>query len=232
MATDFPDRTAFLVDTYDTITGVEIAIDVAEALGRSDRLAVRIDSGDLLELSRRTREKLDAAGRQDATIIVSGGLDEFDVERLLDEGAPINAFGVGTRIGVSADAPSLETVYKLVEYAGEPTMKLSEGKQSMPGAKQVFRSAVGIDDVLAERSETAPAGTSPVLIEVMRGGERTRPPERIAMAADRLDADLAQLPETARLLRDPTVPSVRVSDQLQRLTQQVADAHRKLNDAR
>ena len=71
-----------------------------------------------------------------------------------------------------------------------------------------------------------------MLIEVMRGGERTQPPERIAMAADRLAADLAQLPETARLLRDPTVPHVRVSDQLQRLTQQVADAHRKLNDAR
>ncbi len=226
MATDFPDRTAFLVDTYDTITGVETALEVAESLGRADRLAVRIDSGDLLALSRRTREVLDAAGRPDATIIVSGGLDEFDVERLLDDGAPINAFGVGTRIGVSADAPSLETVYKLVEYAGQPTMKLSEGKQSMPGAKQVHRPSIGIGDVLSRRSEPAPPGSSPMLVEVMRGGQRTGPAEGVSHAADRLAADLIQLPETARVLRRPNVPSVVVSEQLRELTRQVADAHR------
>ena len=222
MATDFPDRTAFLVDTYDTITGVETALDVAAELGRRDRLAVRIDSGDLFEMSMRTRGILDAAGQSDATIIVSGGLDEFDVERLLDAGAPINAFGVGTRIGVSADAPSLETVYKLVEYAGEPTMKLSEGKQSMPGAKQVYRSLTAVDDVLTQRSEPAPTGTTPLLAQVMRDGKRTGGSEEISVAADRLAADLAQLPETARLLRNPTVPKVRVSEELEHLTGQVA----------
>ena len=225
MATDFPDRTAFLVDTYDTITGVQTALDVAEALGRRDRLAVRIDSGNLLELSKRTRGLLDAAGRHDATIMVSGGLDEFDVERLLDDGAPINTFGVGTRVGVSADAPSLETVYKLVEYAGQPRMKLSEGKQSIPGAKQVYRSHTGTSDLLAERSEPAPAGTSPLLIEVMRDGRRLHATEPITVAADRLAADLAQLPASALLLRSPTVPEVRVSEQLERLTRRVADAH-------
>ena len=225
MATDFPDRTAFLVDTYDTIIGVQTALEVAAALGRRDRLAVRIDSGDLLELSKRTRAILDAAGRHDATIMVSGGLDEFDVERLLDNGAPINTFGVGTRIGVSADAPSLETVYKLVEYAGQPRMKLSEGKQSTPGAKQVYRSHTGGSDLLAERSEPAPPGASPLLIEVMHGGRRVRSPEAITVAAERLAEDLAGLPASALLLHGPTVPEVRVSQQLERLTRRVADAH-------
>jgi nicotinate phosphoribosyltransferase len=221
-ATDFPDRTAFLVDTYDTVAGVETALEVAAALDLRGKLAVRIDSGDLLELSRAARRVLDAAGRPDVTIMVSGGLDEFDVERLLDDGAPIDAFGVGTKVGVSADAPSLETVYKLVEYAGRPTMKLSEGKQTRPGAKQVYRRGTGIDDVLAERSEPAPARTAALLIEVMRNGKRTRPPEKTAQAASRLAVDLAQLPDSARLLRDPTVPPVRVSEQLERLTRQVA----------
>jgi nicotinate phosphoribosyltransferase len=225
-ATDFPDRTAFLVDTYDTVGGVHTALDVDAAMDLRGKLAVRIDSGDLLALSKQARDVLDAAGRPDVAIMVSGGLDEFDVERLLDGGAPIDTFGVGTRIGVSDDAPSLETVYKLVEYAGRPTMKLSEGKQTRPGAKQVFRPHAGVDDLLAQRSEPAPVGTSPLLIEVMRAGKRTRPPEAISAAADRLAADLTQLPESARSLRSPTVPRVRTSEQLDRLTRWVAASHR------
>jgi nicotinate phosphoribosyltransferase len=227
IATDFPHRTAFLVDTYDTVTGVETALDVAAALDLRGPLGVRIDSGDLLDLSRQARGVLDAAGRSDATIMVSGGLDEFDVERLLDEGAPINAFGVGTRIGVSADAPSLETVYKLVEYAGRPTMKLSVGKETMPGPKQVYRRDMSEGDVLAERSEPAPPGSVPLLIEVMRDGKRTQPFENVAVAADRLATDLAQLPESARKLRSPTVPPLRVSERLDHLTQEVAATHRR-----
>lgn len=225
-ATDFPDRPAFLVDTYDTVAGVETALDVAAMLNLRGQLAVRIDSGDLLELSKRARTVLDAAGRSDMTIMVSGGLDEFDVERLLNERAPIDVFGVGTRVGVSADAPSLETVYKLVEYAGRPTMKLSVGKQTHPGAKQVFRPHIGTGDVLAERSEPAPPGTAPLLIEVMRRGKRTFPVEKIERAADRLAADLVQLPGSALQLRGPIVPQARLSERLRRLTREVAEQHR------
>ena len=221
-ATDFPDRTAFLVDTYDTDAGITTALEVATELNLRGNLAVRIDSGDLLELSKRARKLLDAEGRSDVTIIVSGGLDEFDVERLLNAGAPIDTFGVGTKVGVSADAPSLETVYKLVEYAGRPTMKLSIGKQTRPGAKQVFRQNLGDGDILAERSEPAPNGFTPLLCEVMRAGERTQPRETIAVVADRLAADLARLPESACLLRAPTVPALRVSERLDRLTREVA----------
>jgi nicotinate phosphoribosyltransferase len=225
-ATDFPDSATFLVDTYDTVAGVETAIDVAEELNLRGNLAVRIDSGDLLDLSKRARSVLDAAGQTDIRIIVSGGLDEFDVERLLNDRAPIDMFGVGTRVGVSADAPSLETVYKLVEYGGRPTMKLSVGKQTNPGAKQVYRPLRGTGDVLAERSELAPPGTSGLLIKVMRRGKRTRPPEKIALIADRLAADLAQLPGSALKLRAPTAPRIRLSAPLERLTRQVAKSLR------
>ena len=138
-ARDFPGRTTFLVDTYDTLNGVRTAIEVIGELGLSDNLAVRLDSGDLGELSRGARTLLDDAGLQHVRIFASGGLDEVELDRLVRGGAPIDAFGVGTRMGVSADAPSLDSAYKLVEYDGRPMLKLSEAKATEPGRKQVFR---------------------------------------------------------------------------------------------
>ena len=221
-AQDFPDRTTFLVDTYDTLDGVRLALEVADALDLREGVGVRLDSGDLLALSKATREILDAAGRPDVTIVASGGLDEHDLARLLDAGAPIDVFGVGTRIGVSADAPTVDTVYKLVEYEGRPVMKLSTGKQTRPGTKQVYRDDSG--DLLALASELAPGGT-PLLVPVMAGGRRLAPTEPIAAAQARLAADLSALPEAARRLRDPIAPTVRVSEPLERLTHQVAAEH-------
>lgn len=226
-AEDFPGRTTFLVDTYDTLAGIKIALDVADALRLGGRLGVRLDSGDLLALSQQARRLLDAAGRQDATIVASGGLDEFDVERLLDAGAPIDVFGVGTKIGVSADAPSLDTAYKLVEYAGRPVMKLSPGKETRPGPKQVHRGDLAAGDVLAIRSEPPPPGRTPLLIQVMRGGERVTPVEPVAVARERLAADLAGLPAASRALRTPTVVPVQVSERLEALTRDVRETHRQ-----
>lgn len=94
-------------------------------------------------------------------IIVSGGLYEFDVQRLLDDGAPIDTFGVGTKAGVSADGPSLETVYKLVDYAGRPTMKRSPGKQTRPGAKQVYRQGRSSLSGLGSIARIGPPTVSP-----------------------------------------------------------------------
>ena len=230
-AEDFPDRTTFLVDTYDTLTGVETALGVADALDLRGRLGVRLDSGDLLVLSKQARCLFDAAGRQDVTIVASGGLDEFDVQRLLEDGAPIDTFGVGTKIGVSADAPSLDTAYKLVEYAGRPVMKLSPAKQTRPGPKQVYRGDLEAGDVLAARSEPAPPGYSPLLIQVMRAGECTAPIEPVAVAADRLSTDLAGLPTASRELRTPTAVAVRVSERLEALTRDVREAHRPASPA-
>jgi nicotinate phosphoribosyltransferase len=138
-AGEFPDRATFLVDTYDTLGGVRAAIDVIGELGLRERLGIRIDSGDLAELAVTTRQLLDQAGLEQVRIFASGGLDEHAIADLAACRAPIDAYGVGTKVGVSADAPYLDTAYKLVAYAGRPVMKLSPGKITAPGPKQVFR---------------------------------------------------------------------------------------------
>ena len=137
----FPDRTVLLLDTYDTVAGAWNAVAVAKELeADGNRLAaVRLDSGDYAELSRQVRRVLDGEGLDYVRILVSGGLDEYALEELAQAGAPIDLFGVGTKAGVSADAPWSDMVYKLVCFDGRPVMKLSEGKVSLPGAKQVFR---------------------------------------------------------------------------------------------
>lgn len=220
-AEDFPDRTTFLVDTYDTERGVEKVLDVAASMNLSGKLGIRLDSGDLLALSVRAREILDEAGRHDVTIVASGGLDELHVKRLLDAGAPIDVFGLGTRVGVSADAPALNSAYKLVEYRGRPVMKLSPGKASLPGPKQVYRSSLATPDLLATRSEAPPAGSSPLLSRVMHDGERTAPRPSLRSASERLRQDLAALPDHAKRLDSPEPTPVEVSVALDTLTRVV-----------
>ena len=126
----FPDSAVLLLDTYDTVAAARQAVEVARGLAADGhRLAgVRLDSGDLAALSREVRAILDGGGFPDVRIIVSGGLDEHDVAALLAAGAPIDGFGVGTRLDVSADAPSLEMVYKLVSFGGRDTLKVEPGK--------------------------------------------------------------------------------------------------------
>ena len=136
-AEDFPGMTTFLVDTYDTGRGVHNAIEVTRRLRLPGPVGVRLDSGDLAALARMARAMLDEAGLADARIFASGGLDEYAIAGLAAAGAPIDAYGVGTKMGVSADAPYLDSAYKLAAYDGRPVMKLSAGKTSPPGAKQV-----------------------------------------------------------------------------------------------
>ena len=201
-AEDHPDRTTFLVDTYDTANGVRTAIDVARRLGLTDRLAVRLDSGNLDELARTSRSLLDDAGLTSARIFASGGLDEHEVAELVKAGAPVDAFGIGTQLGVSADAPYVDSVYKLVEYDGEPSMKLSSGKVSAPGRKQVWRSIDGDHaDVLGLRDEDAPAGLAPLLAPVIRAGTRTGPTPALGELRATFDRDLARVPAKARRLQ-------------------------------
>src|SRR5579884_959565 len=166
-----------LVDTYDTIAGVAHAIGVAKEMGaRGARVrAVRLDSGDLDALSRRARAMLDGAGLAGVRVFASGGLDEYVLARLTRAGAPIDGYGVGTRLGMSADAPVLDLAYKLVEYDGRPCLKLSEGKATLVGPKQVWRKrdAEGrlVEDVIAARDEPSPGpGWEPLLAPVVAGG--------------------------------------------------------------
>ncbi|GGR53468.1 nicotinate phosphoribosyltransferase [Streptomyces roseolus] len=212
-----PGPVTFLVDTYDTGRGVATAARVFADLGLAAGCAVRLDSGDLGALARRARAALDAAGLTDVRIIASGGLDEYGVDRLVREGAPIDAYAVGTKVGTASDAPYLDAAYKLVEYDGRPVMKLSSAKVTTPGPKQVFRGP-GLRDVVGLANEEPPEGTEPLLRTVMRGGLRTGPPDTLAAARARFEADLAELPESARSIDGPVPPVPSASTRLSALT--------------
>ncbi|MFR9779397.1 nicotinate phosphoribosyltransferase [Micromonospora sp. MS34] len=231
-ATDFPENPVFLVDTYDTPAGVRAAVDVIAELGLTGPVGVRLDSGDLVALSRQTRAILDGAGLQRAQIIASGSLDEDVIAALVAQDAPIDAYGVGTKMGVSYDAPSLDSAYKLVAYGDRPVLKLSPGKATLPGPKQVFRAPSGADgDLVGLRDEPAPVDREPLLVPVMRGGRRldaADPAGEVSAARRRFDTDLAWLPEAARRLADPTPLTATVSPRLaelhDRLTTRLAHA--------
>jgi nicotinate phosphoribosyltransferase len=171
----YPEGSTLLIDTYDTVEGARGAAQVAHALAeRGAHLGgVRLDSGDLLELSRSVRRVLDDAGLPEVTIFASGNLDEREIARLLGHGAPIDGFGVGSRLGVSADAPYLDAAYKLVAFDGRPVLKLSDEKATLPGAKQVWRRREDgrfAGDVIALLDEPAPPDAEPLLATVMAHG--------------------------------------------------------------
>jgi nicotinate phosphoribosyltransferase len=168
--------TTLLVDTYDTLQGVRHAIEVARE--HEGLAAVRLDSGDLDALSHAARAMLDEAGLGDVRIFASGGLDEDAIDALERVRAPIDAFGVGTRVGMSADAPVLDMAYKIVAYDGRPCLKLSEGKETLVGPKQVWRRAQAgrfVEDRIAAREEPAPGPEwEPLLTEIVHQGRALR----------------------------------------------------------
>jgi len=210
-------ETVLLVDTYDTLEGVKKVIALARALGPDFHVrAVRLDSGDLVALSMAARALLDQAGLKKVGIFVSGGLDETKIAALLAAGAPIDGFGVGTDMVVSADAPSVDIVYKLTEYAGEGRMKLSSGKRTLPGRKQIFRVAengVMTGDTIARADETLPS--TPLLKQVMESGRRIVPPEPLADIRARCREAIATLPPEIRALEKAARPyPVAVSEKL------------------
>ena len=165
----FP-ATILLVDTFDTLDGVRNVIELKTRLGDQFQVrGVRLDSGDLATLSKQARSLLDQAGLQQVQIFASSSLDEYAIARLLSAGAPIDGFGVGTKMAVSSDAPFLDTAYKLVEYAGKPRRKLSTSKTNLPGRKQIFRQPD--HDVIGLFDEGI-AG-SPLLVKVMEKGRRS-----------------------------------------------------------
>jgi nicotinate phosphoribosyltransferase len=227
-AEDVPARTTFLVDTYDTLQGVANAIRVIRELGLAGSsetpLGVRLDSGDLGALAVGARALLDDAGLERVRIFASGGLDELEVARLVAAGAPIDAYGIGTQMGVSADAPSLDSIYKLVEVGGRSVMKLSTGKRTLPGAKQVFR---GEGDVLGLRGEEPPPGSTPLLTRVLRAGRRERPAPSLIELRERCAAEVSRLPAETRTLEAPVAPVVSISSRLRELTERTEAAHRR-----
>lgn len=212
-AEDFPAAPTFLVDTYDSAHGIEAAIAVIREQRLDGVAAVRLDSGDLAAEARRARALLDAAGLPRVRIVVSGGLDAEDVDALVQGGAPIDVFAVGTKVGTAADAPFLDSAYKLVEYDGRPITKLSPGKGYPPGRTQAWRLPDG-SGVLTGSDEVGPPGGRPLLAPVVRGGLPVAPAEGIGAARHRCSAELATLPAAARRITEPEAPTCRPSDQL------------------
>ncbi len=222
----YPRGATLLIDTYDTEQGAHAVVALARRLAQRNAAigAVRLDSGDLEALAKRVRGIFDAAGFPAVRIFASGNLDEYRIARLLQAGAPIDGFGIGTSLVTSADAPSLDAVYKLQEYAGKPRRKRSTAKATWPGRKQVFRRH-GADgrmqgDWLAEETESVQG--EPLLVPVMRAGRRIAPPESLAAIRARAAAELARLPDALRSLESavPAYP-VQVSDRLRRLADEV-----------
>ncbi len=215
----YPDDAVLLVDTYDTLEGTRRAAEVGRELAASGhRLrGVRLDSGDLAELSFGARAILDEAGLEDAMVFASGGLDEHGIAELLAAGAPIGGFGVGTKMGVSADAPFLDVAYKLVELDGRPVLKLSPGKATLPGRKQVWRVA-GEHDTIGLEDGTSDG--DPLLREVMRDGLATWS-EPLAAMRERARRERESLPEAVRSL-DATPYEVRIDPALDALARLLA----------
>ena len=227
-ARSFPTRTVLLLDTYDTIAGAHKAVAVARLLEADGQrlLAVRLDSGDFMSLSREVRIILDEAGFHDVKILASGGLDEYEVDRLSRDGAPIDVFGLGTKVGVSADAPWSDMAYKLVCYDQRPVMKLSPEKAYLPGAKQVFRfkhdGGRFSGDVIGLQGEIMP-DAEPLLTRVMSQGRRTESIPPLQDIRELFCQEFLNLPERFKALESPPHYPVTVSPDLKELTSQVRE---------
>lgn len=221
----FPDSSSLLIDTYDTLQGARRAASFGSALQ-----SVRLDSGDIVVLSKEVRNILDEAGCEDAKIVASGDLNEYKIAGILSKGAPVDIFGVGTEMVVSQDAPSLGGVYKMVDSGRKENRyvaKYSDAKESYPGAKQVFR-VVGPDgkfssDVLALAEESPADGKIPLLKKVMAGGEVLDPPESLEDIRERSGEGLKRLPERYRSLDEADDYPVNLSPKLEKLRSEVRE---------
>ena len=229
-ARSFPDSSVFLVDTYDTIGGVRNAIAVAREMRAAgqDLRAVRLDSGDLGTLAVQARRTLDEAGFPNVRIVASGGLDEYSIDALVRRAAPIDAFGVGTRVITSADAPYADFVYKLVEYAGKPMMKLSEGKASAPMRKQVFREwdvdgGAMARDVIAEMdADSLSQRRERLLYTAVENGRAARALPDLDAVREFHAERMAGLPQNLRGVRPSGAYAVEMSAALRELAERAA----------
>ena len=224
-----PDNLVLLLDTYDTEAAARKVVALAprlKAAGIAIR-GVRLDSGDLLALSRSVRGILDAGGLAEVTIFASGGLDEDAIAEFARLQAPIDGFGVGTTLTTSSDAPALDCVYKLQEYAGTPRRKRSANKATWPGRKQVWR-RYGADGRMAgdrltldrDAVRVSADGDTPLLELVMQNGRRLRPPLSLDDIRRNAQRELERLPEPLRRLDPGTTYAVEVADELKELAAQ------------
>lgn len=224
--TGSPDNSTLLIDTYDTIAAAHKAVEIArEMTAKGKRLrGVRIDSGDLASLAREVRKILDEGGFSAVKIVGSGGLDEYELEELAEANAPYDSYGVGTKMGVSGDAPWFDIAYKLVEYNGRSVLKLSTGKVSWPGKKQVFRFAdergPWIKDTIALRGERVTGGVPQLKNFMEEGKVRASYPTLKEIRQSFLD-EFARLNDKFKAIRNPAIYPVELSPQLSALKKEM-----------
>jgi nicotinate phosphoribosyltransferase len=217
-------ESVLLLDTYDAVHAARRVV----AAGLRPR-AIRIDSGDIVDISRQVRGILDEGGLRDTSIFVSSDLDERRIAAILVAGAPVDGFGVGAALSTSSDAPSLGAIYKLVEIErggrAAPIMKHSPGKHTFPGRKQAWRRfehGVAVEDVLDLADAAAPEGGEPLLKRVMTRGRREQPPRSMQELQTRCRAAIAALPASVRQLDAPIPYPVRVGAELRALMERLA----------
>jgi nicotinate phosphoribosyltransferase len=218
----FPDNSIFLIDTYNTIDGAKHAVTVAKQMQQKGHslIGVRLDSGDMVDLSQKVRKIFDDAGLSDVKIFASSGFDEFKIAKVISQGAKIDAFGVGTKVGVSADAPYLDVVYKMVHFKDRDVRKLSPGKITLAGEKQVFRKSdpTGryLEDIIGLRDDTVDQGT-PLLKKVMENGEIVQPHPELQATRKSFKQNFALLDERYKSILEYNAYPVKLSKRLKML---------------
>lgn len=220
-----PENITLLIDTYDTETAAGKVVHLAPRLKQRGIVirAVRLDSGDLADHARKVRRILDGGGLQSVHIFASGNLDEYALHMLAQQDAPIDGYGIGTRVDTSADAPYLDCAYKLQEYAGRARRKRSEGKATWPGRKQVYRRydkhGMFAEDILTLEDDHCEGEA--LIQPVMRNGQRLSPPKPLTEIRQRAATELQRLPVALRVLAPGPVYPVAVSKALHDLARTV-----------
>lgn len=215
----FPDNSVFLIDTYDTVEGAKNAVIVAKNMKKNGNSlkGIRLDSGDMTDLSKKVRKIMDDAGLSDVKIFASSGFDEFKVADVIARGAEIDAFGVGTKVGVSADAPYLDIVYKIVRFNDRDVRKLSPGKITLAGKKQVFRKSGSngryVEDTVGMRDEIID-GSKPLLESVMENGKSLHPFPPLCAVQERFKENFSSLDEKYKSLYGNILYPVKFSRRL------------------
>jgi nicotinate phosphoribosyltransferase len=229
-AQTFPQQTVLLIDTYDTLAGAKRAAVVGQEMAqRGERLlGVRLDSGDMTALSKEVRAILDAAGLPEVLIVASGGFDEYAIAQAVRDGACIDAFGVGTKMGVAADAPYYDMAYKLVQYDGRPVMKLSSGKATLVEEKQVWRctsDGQDVEDIIALRREKLEQPEAhPLLTCVMQASRMAQPQPSLDASRAYHAEQIARLPMAYQQLDHEVSYPVRLSTGLVQRQQETEKA--------
>jgi nicotinate phosphoribosyltransferase len=203
-AKSFPKTPVFLIDTYDTLEAIKKVVKLTEEGVKA--VAVRIDSGDLIKLSKKVREILDKADLNETKIIVSGGLDEYDIKKFMDEKAPIDVFAIGTKLVTSADQPYLDIAYKLVEYDGKPKFKLSPGKSTFPYKRQIIRhylqnGVMSYDELIKFSEDTE---EEKLIFKVVENGRIIYSFKTLKEIREYFIEDVKRLPESLKTLNEPT----------------------------